>query len=149
LSLPLKSSASEENRLHFISDQDQIFLRAVIPVILKDSGYSNNDYYQVIERIDETILHLGPDLKEDLSYLFSSMNSRFKRVVVTGIWASWDKVPEARIERFLNDWKSSDRGILFDGYNGIHDLIFGAWFSLPQSWSAIGYPGIPSLSEYS
>ncbi len=42
---------------------------------------------------------------------------------------------------FLARWRDHRVALLQSGYQALHDLVAGAWYSDPSAWPAIGYPG--------
>ncbi len=149
LSLPQLSLASKRSGLRFISDQDLLFFRAIIPVLLNDSGYTQKEFDQVVQGVDTTISYLGKDIQEELSDLLALMGNRLSRVVVTGLWANWDEASDKDINTFMNNWKAGNLESLGDAYIGLHDLILGSWYSTPQSWPSIHYPGPVTITGQS
>jgi hypothetical protein len=65
--------------------------------------------------------------------------------LLTGITQPWDQASAVSINTFLSRWQHSRFGLLRSGYTALHDLICGAWYVNPASWSRIGYSGPPAL----
>ena len=67
------------------------------------------------------------------------------RVLVAGLWPSWDEAGAEDIAGFLARWKESRFDLLRSAYLGLHELIIAAWYGNPRAWPRIGYPGPPEL----
>lgn len=93
----------------------------------------------------EALVRTGhPALHRDLRQLFDLLHLRASRWPLTGLW---QPIPEASAEQraaFLTRWQHSRLRLLRFGHQGLTQLAQMAWYSLPRSWAATGYPGPPT-----
>ena len=67
------------------------------------------------------------------------------RIVVAGVWSDWPEATPQAVGTFLESWRHSRFELLRSAYAALHDLVFGAFYAGPETWSAIGYPGPPKV----
>ena len=91
------------------------------------------------------ILEFPAAVQQEIADLFRTLDIRFARRILTGIADEWPDATHADIAAFLERWRVSRSGLLQSGYFALHDLVFGAWYSAPVTWTAIGYPGPPNV----
>lgn len=125
-------------------------LAAIVPVLLdgampaRGSGDASLD--AVLARVVAAIAGLPLSSQQDVQDLFGLLALAPARRLLAGI-DSWSGAAPADVARFLQDWRISRFGLLRTAYAALHDLVIGAWYADPVSWSAIGYPGpLPALA---
>lgn len=123
---------------------DIVFLKAVIPVVLKGSLPSDDKLRkEAIENslgyIDIAIFNLGPHNAAQMIDLFNLLNMRISRGLTTGVWSKWENASEEEIENFLNSWRESSVSLFNLAYNGINKLMCATWFGQPLAWDKVGY----------
>ena len=99
----------------------------------------------VIGAVHRAILGLPLATQHEIQDLFGLLALAPARRLLTGIATPWADAPPAAVHAFLQDWRTSQFGLLRAGYAALHDLVLGAWYAAPASWEAIGYPG-PQLA---
>lgn len=97
--------------------------------------------------VESTIAGLPLATQAELEQLFSLLDSWFGRCLLAGVWSPWEKASDSEIAEFLESWRHSRFNLLRSAYAGLHDLILGAWYAEPDTWTAIGYPGPPNIRE--
>lgn len=123
---------------------------AVAPVMLRGSfPTADPDRSAALKRIAGGVAlavgALSAASQKEVTDLFALLTFAPTRVAVAGVSARWDQASVADIEGFLRRWQESRVDLLKSGYQALHDLVLGAWYADPQSWTAIGYPGPPAL----
>ena len=147
----LKRQTNTHNEFLWLQSDDTDFLAALIPVMLsgalpenkKDSALAQQE---IIQGIDISIAHMQPSVRDEVRRLFWLLEFTPTRIVLAGIFASWDKADPQDILSFITSWKESDFDLLRVGYAALHDLISGSWYANPRAWSRIQYPGPPALA---
>jgi hypothetical protein len=66
--------------------------------------------------------------------------------VFAGLWRPWPEAARADVDAVLLRWRDSPLRLRRSAYGALHQLLFAAWYALPESWAAIGYPGPPKLA---
>ena len=125
-------------------------LKALIPVILAgalpaDPGNMDALITRTIAGVDKAIAGLSLATQKEIGELFDLLAFAPTRMLAAGIWSSWEQTKPEAIGEFLESWRHSRFDLLKSGYAALHDLIFGAWYAHPDTWTAIGYPGPPMV----
>lgn len=100
---------------------------------------------KLLGAVGEAVAGLSPPQQKELGELFALLNTSAGRFILAGVRSSWNEARVDEVEGFLQRWRASRFELLQSAYAALHDLILGAWYSLPESWAAIGYPGAPKL----
>ena len=91
------------------------------------------------------IAGLSAAAQQELSELFTLLGFAPARVLLAGLWPSWEAASVDEVAAFLQGWRTSRLGLLRSAYAALHDLVLGAWYGTPDTWEAIGYPGPPEI----
>jgi hypothetical protein len=131
---------------------DRVLLTEVIPVMLMGAlPESEKERKAAIEKIvagfDYTVAHFPPSVRKEIRQLLDLLAWPLTRVILTGVMSAWENAEASEIHAFLRRWESSRFSLLRSGYSALHDLICGAWYVSPESWTRIGYPGPPALAR--
>ncbi len=134
----------------WLTSHDRVLLMAVVPVMLQDAlptapEQSKKYIEEIIRHFDETVAYFSPVVRKEIRQLFDLLEFSLTRVLLTGV-SSWEKADASDIHSFLSSWENSRFGLLRAGYSALHDLICGAWYANPHSWTKINYPGPPNLN---
>lgn len=134
-------------QLNVINSEDTKFLRVVIVALLDGINLTEKDIQQIISNVDQSIHRMPLATQDELKQLFWLMRQRFFKVVFAGVWGDWSDVDPKKIQQILSDWQQDPLGlgVLDIAYLALHDLCLGAWYSSPNSWAVINYPGAPKL----
>ena len=117
-------------------------LGAALPA---ESGPRQAAMNSLLAAVGAAIAGLSPPLQKELGELFALLNSAAGRFIVAGVRSAWSEARVDEVDAFLLRWRNSRFELLQSAYAALHDLIFGAWYGLPESWAAIAYPGPPKL----
>ena len=128
----------------------QTVIAALAPVILdgalpKEAEARRRAVAATVDGVERAITGLSLATQHEIGQLFDLLAFAPTRILVAGVWPAWDVALPEEIVTFLESWRHSRFDLLRTGYAGLHDLVLGAWYSQPDSWSAIGYPGPPLL----
>lgn len=125
-------------------------VQAIAPVILNGAfPAAGAQRAAALERITKDVAlavgALGAASQKEVAELFALLAFAPTRITIAGVGANWDQASTVDIEGFLRRWQHSGLDLLKSGYQALHDLVLGAWYADPSSWTAIGYSGPPSL----
>lgn len=100
------------------------------------------------DRVHQAILGLPLSAQGEIQDLFGLLALGPVRRFLAGVPDEWNKASVHQVGAFLQDWRTHRLGLLQSGYAALHDLVIGAWYADPATWSSIGYPGpLKELSE--
>ncbi len=136
------SATTPANGFRILRVDDLPMLRAVIPVVLEGTRALLD---KVLARLDEALASLSTEMLKLTRQLFDVLALPLTRGPLTGVWGAWEQAEAARIQAFLLRWRDSSLNLLRQGYCSLLQLLLMAWYSLPESWGACGYPGPPKI----
>jgi hypothetical protein len=123
-------------------------LAAIVPVMLA-GAIGREDRPAAIARtvtgVETAIAGLALPTQKEIGQLFDLLSFAPTRILAAGLWTDWPQASPEAIGRFLDSWRHSRFDLLKSGYAALHNLIFGAWYAVPENWPAIGYPGPPEM----
>ncbi|RRJ82679.1 twin-arginine translocation pathway signal protein [Aestuariirhabdus litorea] len=128
--------------------EDQAFFAALYPVVLgsslaPESARRDRQLAEAITSLDRFIAHISPALQEQLTQLLDLLHSSATRGLLTGVWGGWSSASDEQLNAFLLRWRDSSLATLRMGYSQLMQLMVMAWYLVPDSWPAVGYPGPP------
>ena len=100
---------------------------------------------EVVESFDRAISGLSPAVQREMEELFHVLRYAPTRIVLTGVYGSWESASVESVSRFLAHWRESRFDLLRAGYQALTQLLQAAWYGNPRAWPAIGYPGPPPV----
>ncbi|MFD2640663.1 hypothetical protein [Pseudomonas japonica] len=136
------SAGRPANGFRILRDDDLPMLRAVTPVVLEGTGSLVD---RVLARLDDALASLSAEMLKLTRQLFDVLALPLTRGPLTGVWGAWEQAEPQRIQAFLLRWRDSSLNLLRQGYCSLLQLLLMAWYSLPESWGACGYPGPPAI----
>jgi len=145
------ASAGQALAFANLSPADAVALERIIPVMLhgalpQDEAQRQAAIGEILHGIDVTIGYQPPAVRREIRDLFGLLTKSVTRVVVAGVWKSWDRASNEEIQKFLTGWRNSRFGLLRSAYVGLHDLTVGSWYANPRSWARLGYGGPPKIA---
>lgn len=134
----------------FLDPRSASAVAAIIPVVLagalpSDGAARKAAIDATVAGFDRAVSGLSGAVQKEVAELFSILRFAPARLMFTGLWTSLEESPPEEIAAFLRRWRHSRFDIQRAGYQAITQLLQAAWYGNPASWSAIGYPGAPSL----
>lgn len=141
-------ASQPERPLKLLREKDAIILTAVIPVILKGALPADPQERQqhidaMLIRTDEFLVHSSEYAYGEFALLFNLMYMAPTRIMMTGLWSSWENASEDSIEEFLTGWRDSRINLFRMGYGQLTQLTSIVHYSDPGSWTDDIYPGPP------
>jgi hypothetical protein len=126
-------------------------LGAIVPVVLAgslpaDPAARAQAVDAALDRVHQTILGLPLATQKEVQDLFGLLALAPARRLLTGVKHDWASASVEEVSAFLQDWRVHRIKLLRTAYQALHDLVLGSWYSDPDHWAAIGYPGpVPEL----
>jgi len=149
------SSHTVENDTHtgtkilsFLREKDAIILSAVAPAVLKgnfptDPEARQKALDQLLVDIDDFILHTTAQTQKQVHELFDLLYLAPFRVMVAGLWPTWQEANDEDVTEFLEGWQTSRFNMLRQGYVLLTQLPSLMYYDQPANWTDDIYPGPP------
>lgn len=128
-----------------------VILRAIIPAMLTGAIASAGaehatDIRETSDGVVQAVAGLPPATQRELAELFALLAWPPTRWGLAGLAVPWTEADPVAAHAALERWRTSRFDLLRSAYDGLHQLIFAAWYGNPRSWPAIGYAGPPVLT---
>jgi len=129
-----------------LQGEAQAVLRAVIPAMLgpalpADGAPRQAALAAATGRVLTAIHGLPLATQKEVQDLFGLLALGPARRLLAGVAGGWEHADPQQVDAFLQSWRTHSLAMLRVAYGALHDLIIGAWYADPSTWSAIGYPG--------
>jgi hypothetical protein len=95
----------------------------------------------LMERIDGLVAGLPAHAQGELSQLLALLHSAAGRRAVAGLEPDWPQASAVQVQAALKDMRFSRLQLRRQAYQALHDIVGGAYFSEPATWTMLGYPG--------
>lgn len=123
-------------------------IRTLTPVVLAGSLPSNEHNEAMVEKVasgvEQAIVGLSAAAQDDLKQLFMLLSFAPARKLL-GLAPAWQEANSDEIAAFLEGLRFHPLELLQVAYHGLHDLLYGTWYGMPESWPTIGYSGPPTI----
>lgn len=137
-----------ELKLNNLSDQQLLIMSLFSVVMLQDTSINTNQSHTAyLKRLDQTIGLLPQAELEELQKLLDILTSRLGRLLLTRRWIDLNHVEHQQIDQVLISWRDSSLPSLNKAYQGLKKLVMACWYADETDWSAINYPGPPSIAS--
>ena len=145
---PGKEIAIPTQGLKILTPQTYATLTAIIPHVLPVSkAFPGTDEIQVAQRVDDLLALLHPADGAELAQALQVIENPVLGLVLDGRFRPFSMAPDATQEQTLRNWKTSRLAVRRTGYVALTGLIKSCYFSHPQTYAAVGYPGPPDYSK--
>jgi hypothetical protein len=95
----------------------------------------------LLQRLADAVAALPPHAQAELSELLALMGTSAGRQLLGGVSAPWQSATVPQVQAGLQDMRFSRISLRQQAYQALHDLTGAAYFSSPQTWTVLGYPG--------
>ncbi len=92
-------------------------------------------------RFEDTLAGLPQHLYAEVDQLLTVLASPPGRRFLAGIPDTWAVASTGAVQAALQEMRTSSLALRQQAYHALRDLTNAAWFSDPEAWTAIGYPG--------
>lgn len=129
----------------WLRDAEVALLRALIPAILDGAlppagAGRDAQLAETLQRIDASAQRYGAGTQHALRQLFDLMNFAPTRRLLCGV-GPWAQADAPALAQFLQRWRGSSVGVLGAGYCALTRMVGIAYYAMPATWRAAGYPG--------
>ncbi|KAI3594320.1 hypothetical protein D9X30_0552 [Cupriavidus sp. U2] len=130
----------------FLRPADIALFRALLPAVAidlqtLDAAARGRRVDAAMKNIDGTIAAMGQNGQRELRKLLDLLASTPLRWALAGVRAPWDQATPEQMTAFLARWRGSRFATLNAGGVVLVKLASVAYFVLPDTWTASGYPG--------
>jgi hypothetical protein len=94
-----------------------------------------------LKRMDATVAAFPPPVQAELSDLLALLALAPGRRALAGLGTAWDEASAAQVAQALNEMRHAGLALRQQAYHALRDLTHAAWFSAPEHWALLGYPG--------
>ena len=132
-----------------LGDQGRTVIAAMVPAFLDgalpDGANRAVAIAETVDAVDGAVAGLPPATQAELAQLFGLLTFAPARLALAGLADDWPGASTDAVAAALGRWQHSRLTLLRSAYDGLHQLVIAAWYGNPRAWTAIGYPGPPSL----
>ncbi|MBV1775772.1 hypothetical protein KSF73_08585 [Burkholderiaceae bacterium DAT-1] len=134
-------SAASASALHAIA---AVMLAPMLPT---ESAAHARALDQCVAGIDTVIGGLQPSIQKEFAELLQLLENPIARRWLIGVMPDWQSATPEQVGHFLNRWRWSSLKLLRSGYQGLHQMVFAAWYGQAENWQGIRYPGPPAFMK--
>lgn len=114
----------------------------VLDKTLPDTTSSKSAALDVLlSDIGVLIAALPAHAQAEVSQLLSILSTTVGRYGLAGLDTPWAAATASEVQAALQDMRLSSLAVRQQAYAALHDITAGAYFSKPDSWVILGYPG--------
>jgi len=131
-----------------LDPEDRLVLAMITPVVLDGvltEALSGQRLLAYLKDFDYSLSLLTEFQIKEFKELLSLLKSLIGRIVVGGIWTTWNKASPSTIESMLKSWRSSYLDVIKIAYSGLKEISYGTWYGNPDNWQRLGYDGPPVI----
>ncbi len=94
-----------------------------------------------LERLETTVAGMPAAVQKELDELMLILTSPPGRWGLAGLQQPWESASPQQVQAALQSLRLSTLALRQQVFHALRDLSNAAYFSAPQSWPALGYPG--------
>ncbi len=92
-------------------------------------------------RLEATIAGMPPGVQAEVDQLISLLTLAPGRLALTGLADDWTAASPAQLHAALTGMQQSGMALRQQVFHALRDLTNAAYFSGPETWASMGYPG--------
>jgi hypothetical protein len=133
-----------------LSDSGRAVFRAVGDALLDGSLPSDPTardmaLTQWLQRLDDTVAGFPKALRDELAQLLALLNTSPGRRWLTGLADDWHVASLPQKQLALQRMRTAASPLRQQAYHALHELASASYFSVPDTWRLMGYPGPTDL----
>ena len=94
-----------------------------------------------LDLVDGAIASFPPAMQAELAQLLTVLSSAAGRWGLAGLATDWPEAGTPAVQAALQAMRDSRITLREQAYQALRDLHCGVFFSAPEHWSLMGYPG--------
>ncbi len=98
-----------------------------------------------LDLVDGAIAGFPPAMQAELGQLLTVLSSAAGRRGLAGLGTDWPEAATPAVQAALQSMRDSRLSLREQAYQALRDLHCAVFFSAPQHWSLMGYPGPKSF----
>lgn len=98
-----------------------------------------------LERVSDAVAAFPESTRAEISQLLALLAAAPGRMALAGLNEDWDRASVADIQRALQSMRTSALDLRQQAYHALRDLTNAAFYSNPDAWPLLGYPGPNSI----
>ena len=117
--------------------------RGVLGPMLPAAGTPERDAIltRYLENLEHLINKLPKSKRDQISLLAGLLANAPTRWMTSGMWTSWADASDEQVIQALNHLQASSSMVPNISYAAARALTCMAYFTIPDYWSRVGYPG--------
>lgn len=96
---------------------------------------------QWLQRLDTSIGHLPKAVRNELAQLTGLLVTSPGRRWLTGLANDWQDSTVSQVQAALQLMRVAASPLRQQAYHALHELVSASYFSVPNTWQQLGYPG--------
>ena len=137
--------------LRLLSLEEHAVLAAVaarlVPGDGAPAGWPTAEAADCAGKIDALMATVHPDVGSDFRRLLRMFESGFVGTFVAGSPRPFTRATPAEQDARLEAWRRSRVTVLRSGYQALKRLAHAAYYSAPEVYARVGYPGPPEVPQ--
>lgn len=147
-SVPATSASTSTNNKSWklLRPKDRAILGAVAPIALGNAFPQDRQAAldTFLPQVDNFLFSTSTANHAALHQLFDLLDLGVTRVLLTGVWGSWENLSDEQVDDFLNGWRNSSMNQLRLGYAQLTQVLSLVWYAQPTNIPTSIYPGPPA-----
>jgi hypothetical protein len=119
----------------------------IVPGDGADARWPRAETLDCAGKVDALMATVHPDVGTDFRRLLHLVESGFAGLLVAGSPRPFTRAAPAEQDARLEAWRRSRLAVLRSGYQALKRLAHAAYYSSPEIYEAIGYPGPPLVPQ--
>lgn len=108
-------------------------------------GFPDPVELRIAERVDEFLAAGDPVVAKEFRQALLVVENGLAGLVLDGRPRPFTRLSPAAQDRVLDDWRTSAWSFRRMVYRALHGLCMAVYFTCPEVFPAVGYPGPPAL----
>jgi hypothetical protein len=137
--------------LKLLSDDEHAVLTAVAARIVPGDGadarWPRAEALDCAGKVDALMATVHPDVGHDFRRLVRLTESGFVGLLAAGSPRPFTRATPAEQDARLEAWRRSRFALLRSGYQALKRLCDAAYYSSPEIYALVGYPGPPEVPQ--
>jgi len=146
-----RRGAAPRGPLRLLSSDEHAVLAAVAARIVPGDGadarWPSAEALDCAGRVDALMANVHPEVGHDFRRLLRLCESSLVGTLTAGSSRPFTRAPAAEQDARLESWRRSRLDILRSGYQALKRLCDAVYYSSPEIYPLIGYPGPPSVPQ--